>query len=311
LNFSFPSAEDNMKILMTGSSGMVGGALFARLRAEGHTIAPLVRLPRVAGPGEVAWNPDSGQLDLAAAAGADAVVNLAGANIGEGRWSEGRKQVLRSSRIDSTRRLVDALARLEPRPKTFVSASAVGYYGDRGDERLTEESSPGGNFLAWLVREWEAEARRAESLGMRVVILRFGVILTPKGGALAQMLGPFRMGVGGRLGSGRQWMSWIALEDVVGILRDALANGERSGVYNAVAPEPVTNAQFTRALGRAVHRPTPFPVPRFALRLLFGEMADGMLLASQRVEPARLAAAGYSYSYPGLEPTLLKLLSSH
>jgi uncharacterized protein (TIGR01777 family) len=295
---------------MTGSSGLVGAALSARLRGEGHIVAPLVRLPRVAGPGEVAWNPDTGEMDLAAAAGADAVVNLAGASIGEGRWSENRKQVLRSSRIDSTRRLVDALARLDPRPKTLVSASAVGYYGDRGEERLTEESAPGDDFLARLVRDWEAEARRAESLGMRVVILRFGVILSAKGGALVQMLGPFRMGVGGRLGSGRQWMSWIALDDIVGILRDALANSDWTGVYNAVAPEPVTNAQFTRALGRAVHRPTLFLVPRFALRILLGEMADGMVLASQRVEPARLVSAGYSYSYPGLEPALLKVLSN-
>jgi uncharacterized protein (TIGR01777 family) len=310
LNFNFHPAEDNMKILMTGSSGMVGSALTGYLRAQGHTVAALVRLPRIAGPDEVAWNPETGELDAQAAAGAEAVVNLGGASIGQGRWSENRKQLLRSSRVDATRQLVDALARLEPRPNVLVSASAVGYYGDRGDETLTEESSPGSDFLALLVRDWEAAARRAETLGMRVVLLRFGIILSPRGGALEQMVGPIKLGVGGRLGSGRQWMSWIALDDVVALVTAAIGNREWSGVYNAVAPLPVTNADFTRALGKVLHRPTLFPAPRFALRLLLGEMADGMVLASQRVLPARLASAGYPYLYPGLELSLRKVISN-
>lgn len=297
-----------MKILIAGSSGLVGSALASALSAAGHSVFPLVRPPQVAGAGQVQWNPETGDMDLGAAAGAEAVVNVAGATIAR-RWSEERKQLLRTSRIDSTRALVEAIAKLEPRPRVLVSASAVGYYGDRGDERVDEESGPGDGFLARLTVDWEAEALRAETFGIRTVLLRFGVILSAKGGALEQMLGPFKLGVGGRLGTGRQWMAWIALDDVVGMTRAAIENEEWRGAYNAVAPEQVTNEVFTKALGRVLRRPTVFPVPAVALRVLFGEMADEMLLASQRVEPKRVAQTNYSYSHPGLEPALRHVIT--
>jgi uncharacterized protein len=302
-------SEDKMKVLIAGASGMVGAAATARLRAGGHTVLPLVRPPQIAGSGQVAWDAETGQMDLNGAAGADAVINLSGASIASGRWTESRKQLLRSSRIEATRKLVDALARLDPRPKVLVSASAVGYYGNRSDELLTEDSSPGEDFLARLVRDWEAEAQRAEEFGIRTVMLRFGVILSAKGGALAQMLGPFRAGMGGRLGSGKQWMSWISLVDAVRLIEEAVAKDSWRGAYNAVAPTPVTNAEFTRTLSHVLRRPAIFPVPPLALRVLFGEMAEEMLLASQRVEPKRLVQDGYSYSHERLEPALSDTLT--
>jgi len=298
-----------MKILIAGSTGLVGSALRRALSAAGHSVFPLVRPPQMATKDQVAWNPETGEMDLGAAAGAEAVVNLAGASIAGLRWSEERKQLLRASRIDATRALVDAIGKLEPRPRVLVSASAVGYYGNRGDERLNEDSAVGEGFLSKLTVDWEAEAMRAEEFGIRTVLLRFGVILSGKGGALEQMLGPFRLGVGGRLGSGRQWMAWVALADAVGMIREAIEDGGWRGAYNCVAPEPVTNAEFTKALGRVLHRPTLFPVPPAALRLFFGEMADEMLLASQRVEPKRVGQTGYSYSYPGLEPALREAIT--
>lgn len=294
---------------MTGASGMVGTALSFDLRAGGNTVVPLVRPPQLPGVDQAAWNPKTGEIDAAAAAGADAVINLAGASIGERRWNASRKQLLRSSRVEATRGLIAALGKLEPRPRVLVSASAIGYYGNRGDEQLTETSPPGDDFLARLVRDWEAEANRAAELGLRTVILRLGVVLSKRGGALAQMLPPFRMGLGGRIGSGRQWMSWIALADAVRLMRVALEDAAWMGSYNAVSPQPVTNEDFTRALGRVLRRPTVFPVPGFALRGMFGEMADALLLASQRVQPQRLAAAGYSYLYPELEPALRSVLA--
>jgi uncharacterized protein (TIGR01777 family) len=298
-----------MKILIAGSSGMVGRPLQRVLSAAGHAVFPLIRPPRIAAAGQVAWNPKTGAMDLDAAAGADAVVNLAGSNIGEQRWTESRKALLRTSRIDSTRALVAAIGKLDPRPRALVSASAVGYFGDRHDEPLDENSPAGDGFLAQLCVDWEAEALRAEELGIRTVLLRFGVILAAHGGALAQMLGPFRMGVGGRLGSGKQWMTWISLADAVHMVKEAIESERWRGAYNAVAPEPVTNADFTRALGRVLHRPTIFPVPAFALRAFFGEMADQMILASQRAHSKRLAETGYSYSQPELEPALRKAIT--
>ncbi len=298
-----------MKILIAGSSGLIGKALCPALKAAGHTVFPLVRPPQVAVEGQIAWDPQAGTLDLEKAAGTDAVVNLAGANIAERRWSESWKKVLHSSRIDSTRSLVDAMGKLDPRPRVLVSASAVGYYGNRNDEMLDEESHAGSGFLAKLCVDWEAEAMRAEELGIRTVLLRFGVVLSAKGGALAQMIGPFRLGVGGRLGSGRQWMTWIAMPDAVGMILEAIENQRWRGAYNAVAPEPVTNELFTKALGRVLHRPTIFPAPTFALRTAFGEMADDMILASQRATPKRATQEGYSYSYPELVPALRKAIT--
>ncbi len=293
-----------MKILIAGSSGLVGSTLRASLLRDGHTVLPLVRPPIVASEGQVGWNPETGEFGAEAAAGANAVINVAGASVAEGRWTERRKQVLRTSRVEATRGLVDAMAKLVPRPQVFVCASAVGYYGDRGDEKLGENSTTGSGFLAELVSDWEAEASRAETFGIRTVMLRLGIVLTARGGALAQMIGPFRLGIGGRLGSGRQWMSWLSMADTTGMFRAAIEDERYRGAYNAVAPEPVTNAEFTRMLGRMLHRPTLFPVPAVALRAIFGQMAGEMLLASQRVEPSRAVQNGYSYSYQDLEPAL-------
>ena len=298
-----------MKVLISGGSGLVGTALTQALRAEGHTVAHLVRPGGDASPGDVRWDPASSFVNLDAMTGTDAVVNLNGASIGGGRWSPPRKKLLRSSRIDSTRVLEDALSRMKQRPRVFVSASAVGYYGDRGDEILTESSSSGNDFLAILARDWETEARRAESLGIRTVITRFGIILSDQGGALPRMLTPFKLGAGGRLGSGKQWMSWVALEDVVGALRSAIASDQLSGPVNVVAPNPVRNTEFTQVLASVLHRPAIFPAPAFALRLALGEMADALLLSSQRVEPAQLSANRYAFRFENLEPALHAILA--
>src|SRR3989440_1786252 len=293
-----------MKILVTGSSGLVGTALVSALARGGHTLCRLVR-PQSAG-GEaakegfvVSWNPASGELG-GAGVGADAVVNLAGASIADGRWTAGRKALLRSSRVDTTGALVNALARMNARPRVLVSASAIGIYGDRGDEVLTEESKPGTDFLAGLAREWETEALKAEELGIRVVLARFGIILARHGGALAKMLLPFKLGAGGRLGSGKHWMSWIMLEDVVGIVKSMLENSTVRGPVNVVAPGAVQNAEFTKVLAKALHRPAIFPAPAFALRLALGEMADALLLSSQRVTPQALGRLGYRFLHPEL-----------
>jgi uncharacterized protein (TIGR01777 family) len=301
-----------MKILVSGSSGLVGTALVEALLREGHAVCRLMRPQSARKPGgpqaiEVRWDPISGELDSAAAEGAQAAVHLAGASIAE-RWTDARKRVLRSSRVDATRQLVAALAKLGRPPAVFVSASAIGYYGDRGDEELTETSAPGTDFLAVLARDWEAEAARAEGFGARVAILRQGVILAPHGGALPRMLLPFRLGLGGRLGSGKQWMSWLTLDEVVGIIRAVLENAGWRGPINAVAPNPVRNAEFTTILGRVLHRPTLFPAPAMALRLALGEMAQTLLLASQRVLPKKLQEFGYNFRQPELEPALSALL---
>lgn len=287
----------------------MGAALVESLRADGHTVVRLLRGNRPLGTGDARWDPIARTLDLPAVEGADALVNLAGANIGDKRWSPERKKELRSSRVDATRSLVDALAKLRQPPKVVVSASATGYYGNRGDEELTESCTPGNNFIALLARDWESEAMRAESLGIRTVLTRFGIILSAHGGALPRMLTPFRMGVGGRLGSGNQWMSWIALEETICIIRNLITQGNGSGPVNLVSPNPVTNSEFTRILGRVLHRPTVFPAPAFALRVVLGEMADELLLASQRVIPARLTEFGYSFRHPELESTLQPMLA--
>ncbi len=301
-----------MKILVSGSSGLVGTALVDALLQEGHTVCRLARPQSARKPGvpqaaEVRWDPRSGELDLPAAEGAQAVVHLAGASIAE-RWNDARRRVLRSSRVDATRQLVAALAKLARPPAVFVSASAIGYYGDRGDEELIEASAPGTDFLAVLARDWEAEAAGAERFGARVVLLRQGVVLAPHGGALPRMLLPFRLGLGGRLGSGKQWMSWLTLDEVIGIIRAALENASWRGPINAVAPNPVRNAEFTAILGRVLHRPTVFPAPAMALRLALGEMAQSLLLASQRVLPRKLQELEYSFQQPELKPALSALL---
>jgi hypothetical protein len=302
-----------MKILVTGSSGLVGTALVGALARDGHTVCRLVRPQSLSTKDakagfDVAWNPATGALG-GAGVGPDAVVNLAGASIAEGRWTTTRKNLLRTSRIDTTRALVGALAKMNERPSVLVSASAIGIYGHRADETLNEESKPGSDFLAGLTKEWEAEALKAETLGIRVVLARFGIILARDGGALPKVILPFKFGVGGRIGSGQQWMSWIALQDVVGILRYALENRVIRGALNVVAPKPVQNTEFTKVLARAMHRPALFPAPAFALRLVLGEMADALLLSSQRVVPQRLQQLGFRFQHADLTSALAALLA--
>lgn len=303
-----------MKILITGSTGLVGRAMVRELKQAGHTVLRLVR-PDTSGEAlrggegfDVRWDPSTGELG-AAAVGADAVVNLAGASIADGRWTATRKKALRDSRVETTRALVNALAKMAVRPRVLVSASAIGYYGNRGEEILTEASAPGRGFLGELAKEWESEAAKAAALGIRVVRARFGVVLGKDGGALPQMARPFRLGVGGRIGSGQQWMSWISLEDVVGVVRLALENGDARGPVNVVAPKPVRNEEFTHALAAALHRLALFPAPAFALRLVLGEMAEALLLASQRVVPAELEKLGYKFAQPDLATTLAQIFT--
>jgi uncharacterized protein len=290
-----------MDILVTGASGLVGRALCAFLTTGGHRVRKLVRRAATE-PDEFRWDPKEGAVDAAAVEGLDAVVHLAGENIAAGRWTDEQKDRIRSSRVDGTRSIVNAIKAAKVKPKAFISASAIGFYGDRGDERLNEESAPGGGFLAEVVEAWEEQSRGIEDI--RTVQLRFGVILSPAGGALAKMLLPFQMGGGGRIGTGKQWMSWIALDDVVGAIHHSLLTEALSGPVNAVAPNPMTNAEYTGILGAVLNRPTIFPMPAFAARLAFGEMADELLLGSQRVQPGRLEETGYRFSYPELEGAL-------
>ncbi len=291
-----------MKILVSGSSGFVGAAVVLALTRQGHDVRRLVRRePRT--DTEIGWDPEAGRLDAALLEGFDGVVSLAGENVA-GRWTAPKKARIRDSRVRGTRLLAETLARLKSPPRVLVSASAVGCYGSRGEEVLTEESGPGAGFLAQVCREWEAAADAAARTGLRVAKLRLGVVLDPSGGALKQMLLPFRLGLGGPIGDGRQYMSWISLEDAAGVFQAALEKDPFSGVINAVAPEPVTNAAFTKALGRALSRPTVFPLPAFAARLALGQMAEEMLLSSARVVPARLKSLGYAFRRPTLASAL-------
>jgi hypothetical protein len=276
------------------------------LQADGHSVSRLVRPGNARAAGDVAWDPHAATVDLAAMEGFHAVVHLGGANISEGRWTPARKAEIRSSRIDTTRVLVDALAALKKKPGVFVCASAIGFYGDRGDEVLTESSPPGHGFLADVCREWEAEADRATESGLRVVKLRIGFVLGKDGGALAQMAPAFRAFVGGRLGSGRQWMPWIHAADVAELFVYAAEN-EISGVWNATSPNPVSNAEFTRQMGKALRRPAIFPVPPMALKLAFGELGQHML-DSARVIPEAASNAGFPFRYPQLAAALGDLL---
>jgi uncharacterized protein len=297
-----------MRILISGASGLVGTAATNALRADRHTVAHFVRPGGDFAPGDVRWDPGAGAVEIGGMEGADAMIHLCGASIGQGRWTRERKNILRTSRVESTRLLVDTIAKLRQKPRLLLAASAIGYYGNRGEEPLTESSSNGSDFLANLTRDWEAESLRAESLGVRTVLLRFGVILSTLGGALPRMLVPFRVGIGGRVGSGKQWMSWVALRDVIGIIRAGLVDGRLTGPLNVVAPNPVRNAEFTRVLARALNRPAVFPAPAFMLRLALGEMADQLLLTSQRVEPQKLLEFGFRFEFPALQPALESVL---
>ncbi|HET7530306.1 MAG TPA: TIGR01777 family oxidoreductase [Mycobacteriales bacterium] len=297
-----------MDIVVSGASGLIGSALVPALRADGHTVRRLVRRKPKADD-ELAWEPAKHEVDAAAVASADAVINLNGVGIGDRRWTESYKQLALDSRLDSTSTLVDAITRPESSVRVLISGSAIGWYGERGDEITTEADPCGPGFLSDLVRQWEAATAPAEAAGVRVVHLRTGIVLSPKGGALGRMLPIFRLGFGGRLGSGKQWMSWIAIDDEVAAIKYALGNDAMSGPYNLTAPNPVTNNELTKALGRALVRPTVAAVPRFALRAAFGGFADEGLLMSQRVVPSRLLEAGFEFKHPELEAALPQLLA--
>lgn len=296
-----------MHVAVTGSSGLVGSAVCPFLTAGEHRVTRIVR-GGAAGPGQVGWDPAAGLRDPSRLEGVEAVVHLAGENIASGRWTTERKEEIRRSRVEGTRKLCESLARMARPPRVLVSASAIGFYGSRGAEELREDSAPGSDFLAQVCREWEAATEPASRAGVRVVHLRFGVILSPAGGALKKMLLPFKLGAGGRIGSGEQYMSWIALDDAIGAIQHALLTDALKGPVNAVAPTPVTNAEFTRSLGRVLSRPAIAPMPAFAARLAFGEMADALLLSSARVIPTWLQASGYHFRHPDLEGALRHLL---
>jgi uncharacterized protein (TIGR01777 family) len=304
--------SQRMKIIVTGASGLVGSALVPALITQGHQVTALVRRVSKHKPQanvtEVEWEPATGQLDAARLVGHDAAVHLAGEPIAAGRWTAAKKQRIRASRVESTRLLADTLARLQTRPRVLVCASAIGYYGTRGAEVLTEASAPGNDFLSEVCREWEAAAEPARAAGIRTVHLRFGIVLSKEGGALAQMLTPFQLGIGGPIGNGRHYMSWLALDDAVGMIEHALTDENLAGAVNAVAPQPVTNSEFAKTMGRVLGRPALLPMPAFALRFALGEMADALLLSSARVAPERLQAAGYQFKYPQLEGALRHVL---
>ena len=295
-----------MHYLITGGSGFIGSALCRSLAADGHRITVLTRDIARAKRRVPAGVLPIDRLDFAR--DVDAIVNLAGENLAGGRWSAARKREFLASRIGTTKRLLDWIGRQERAPAVLVSGSAVGWYGPRGDEELDENARIGSDFSAHLCRDWEAEARKAEALGVRVCLLRTGIVLDRDGGALKQMLLPFRCGLGGPMGHGRQWMSWIARSDLVALIRWLVDNAAASGAWNATAPTPVTNGEFAATLARALHRPCVLRTPAFALKLLFGEMAD-LLLTGQRVIPARASAAGFAFNHPQLAPALDAILA--
>jgi uncharacterized protein len=304
LNATFVAMPEAARYLVSGTSGPIGKALLPTLQKRGRT----TRLVRgaVTGDDQIRWDParlvPPEQLE-----GFSAVIHLAGETIA-GRWNSAKKARIRDSRLQGTKNLAEALAKTSSPPGVFVCASAIGYYGNRGDEILREESAPGVDFLAEVCREWEAATQPTAQAGIRTVNTRFGVILSRDGGALPKMLPPFRMGVGGRIGDGRQWMSWVHISDVVGVIEHVLDKAGVSGPVNVVAPSPTTNAEFTRTLAAVLHRPAIFPLPAFAVRLAFGEMGEALLLGSQRVEPGKLRANGYEFQFSQLAPALASIL---
>ncbi len=292
------------RIAITGASGLIGRVLSAFLTTGGHSVHPIVR--RAPREGEIGWDPAAGRLDAAALEGCDAVIHLAGENVAGGRWTRSRRRRIRESRQRGTGLIAETIAKLERPPRVLVSATAIGIYGERGDEALSESSAPAppGRFLADVCREWEAATEPARRAGVRLALPRFGVVLSPAGGALGKMLPFFRAGAGGPAGNGRQWMSWISLDDAIGAIHHALFTDTLSGPFNAVGPAPVTNRAFAETLGRVLGRPALLPVPAVALRLIFGEMAQETILASARVLPDRLLASGYAFRHPTLEAAL-------
>ena len=294
-----------MNVLMSGATGLLGTALIPELGARGHRVTRLTRSPRSAD--DVSWDPEAGKID-GALTGTEAVIHLAGESIAEGRWTPEKKRRIIESRRKGTRLLAESIAALPAPPSVMVSTSADGYYGDRGNELLTEVSGPGSGFLAEVCREWEAAADPAREAGIRVVHPRTGIVLTPKGGALGRTLPIFKLGAGGKVGSGRQYWSWVSLDDVVYSFVYALENETVSGPANVCSPNPATNAEYTKVLGRVLNRPTVFPVPATAARIALGGVADELLLASKRMQPARLEETGYAFRHPDLEQALRHLL---
>lgn len=294
------------RVLVSGASGPIGAALLPSLKARGRSVARLVRGAAI-GADQITWNPAQ-PVSPDSISGFGAVIHLSGETIA-GRWTEAKKRRILDSRNQSTGHLAAAVAKAAPPPGVFISASAVGYYGNRGDEVLREDSPSGGGFAAEICRQWEAAAQPAAAAGIRTVQLRIGVVMSGEGGALKKMLPPFRLGLGGRLGDGRQWWSWVSVDDVVGAIQHVLDNDSLKGPVNTVAPNPVTNAEFTKILASLLQRPALFPMPSLAVRLVFGKMGEELFLASQRVEPAKLTASGYQFKHPELRKALLEILN--
>jgi uncharacterized protein len=299
-----------MRVLLTGSNGLIGRAVLAFLTADGHNVFCLTRPQSLPQARMIHWDPVAGTINKGELEDFDAVVHLAGETI-VGRWTPAKKAHILDSRVKGTRFLCESLAQLHDRPLVLVAASAVGYYGNRGDQVMTEESSAGSLYLSHVTEAWEEATEPARRKGIRVVNLRIGFVLSKSGGGLAAMLLPFKMGVGGRVGSGRQYLSWIAIDDVVGVISHAILTDSLHGPLNTVAPNPVTNREFTKALGSVLGRPTIFPLPAFAARMVMGEMADNLLLASARVDPVRLRETGYEFQYPELRGALRHVLGKN
>ena len=295
-----------MKIAIAGASGLIGSAFIAAVEEDGAEVTRLVRSSPKSG--EIEWHPNQDAIDPAKLEGFDTIVNLAGENVAEGRWTDDKKKRIHDSRVNGTHLISEAIAKLTHKPRVFLCASATGIYGDRPDETVTEQSDSGGGFLAGVCREWEKATELASNAGVRVVNLRFGPVLAANGGMMEKMLTPFKMGLGGKIGSGKQYISWVSIDDVVDAMKLAMKDESIRGPLNIVSPNPVTNEEFTKALGDVLSRPTMMGVPAFAARLAFGEMADEMLLTSQRVAPKKLKDAGFKFKDDELEPTLKRLL---
>ena len=292
-----------MKVLITGSTGLIGQELQKSFTEKGYELL-LASRKEPTDNKHVQWSIEQGFTDAEKLEGVDIVVHLAGENVSGLRWTDEKKKAIHDSRVLGTRNVVNAISKLKQKPKVFIAASAIGFYGERGEEEVTESSAAGDNFLAGVCKEWEAESRRAEDAGIRTVLLRTGIVLSKDGGALSAMLLPFKLGVGGVVGSGKQWMSWISMDDEIAVINLAIENENMRGAVNAVSPNPVTNHDFTKTLGEVLYRPTFLPLPEFAVSMIFGEMGDALLLASTKVIPKRLEDAGFEFKYPNLKEAI-------